>query len=103
MAKSDKMYKDGPKIERNEEGKTVVKKGGKAGDGKKPSEGEKKVEQAETQTDGIEVPVKEMHERHASEMKDMHKRHEKELKGIMEKHGAKESGEGEKVEKAKKD
>lgn len=96
MAKSDKMYKDGPKIERNEEGKTVVKKGGK--DEKKETAGEKKVVEGETQTDGIEQHIKDMHERHANELKDMHKRHEKEHKSLMEKHGG---GEEKKDDKKK--
>lgn len=93
MAKSDKMYKDTPKMERNKEGKMGVKK---------PSEKEEKEAPENTGTDGMEVHVKDMHERHANELKDMHKRHEKEHKAIMEKHGAKESGEGEKVEKGEK-
>lgn len=80
MARSDKMYKDSPKIDKDENGKAVVKK----------SSGEEKKEEATSGKGEIgdsKTPIQEMHDRHLSEMKDMHKRHQKEHTAMSEKHG----------------
>lgn len=82
MARSDKLYKDSPKMERDGDGKMGVKK---------PSE-------ATAEDTGVTEPVpteqlKEMFARHHSERHDMDKRHLKEIKKHHAKMGGKDDGE----------
>lgn len=85
MAKSDKLYKDSPKVEKDENGKPGVKKPSKADAVDMGTEGNP----LEGAGDGMPVettPQGEMHDRHAREMKDMHKRHEDEHKDMNKRH-----------------
>lgn len=76
--KSEKMYKDSPKIEKDEEGKPGIKKPTQAdgenmgveGNPAPGSDGEMPIDTHEKMQDMVE--------RHASELKDLHKRHGKE-------------------------
>lgn len=91
MAKSDKLYKDSPKIEKDGDGKPGIKKPSKADGENMGIEGNPQPGAG----DGMPVPVdekmEEMHGRHTREMKDMHKRHEDEHKDMNKRH-MKEAG-----------
>lgn len=87
MAKSDKMYKKSPKIEKDEKGKPTIKKpseadaedmglgkgGGEKGEGEMP-------------IDVHEQERLDMAKRHVTEMKDMHKRHSEEFEKMHSRH-----------------
>lgn len=109
MSKSEKLYKDSPRVERDE-------KSGEVGI-TRPSEADKQDmglsgNPLEGAGDGMKVDVQHEHEkmqdmleRHQAELKDMHKRHEKEhakLSGMKDDKGEK-TGEAkiDKVEKKK--
>ena len=82
MAKSSKLYKDSPTIEKDGEGRASIKKPSKA-------DGEDMGTQGNPQEgagDGVPVQTKEMHDRHMQEMKDMHERHEGEHKDMHKRH-----------------
>lgn len=95
MSKSEKLYKDSPKMERDKESGNmkVAKKGiskptqadaedmGIAGDGVNghPAEMPVNVHQVDEVQKRHTVEVKDMHKRHQDEMKDLHKRHVKEI------------------------
>lgn len=86
MARHERMYKDSPRLDRDEDGKMGIKKG--------PSEDEKKSSRTSDGTQGMEI-----HERHASERREMKHRHigehlamhhRHELEHAHHKHGSKE-------------
>lgn len=107
MTRSSKLYKDSPRMERDEEGKVSIKKPSdkekqsEMGDGEPvhepkehqgiPSHSRHVMERMEmhrkhehehhAHDHGGHGEKSEMHKRHHKEMGDMHKRHEKELKG----------------------
>lgn len=98
---SKKMYKNSPKVTRDEEsGKVVVKKDS-------PTEDEKKSAEVNAGTDGIaahEGHLKDMLDRHQAEMKSMADGHMDQLKKFHEKYLAKEEGsEGEDKANGKKE
>ena len=125
MSKADKMYKDSPKIEKDEEGKLKVSK---KSDAKEAVDGEEAA--GEPGMEGMKHEVrhaaerralhhkhmkehmelhhkhemehaahkgdkKEMHTRHEKEHKEMHGRHEKEMEAMHTKH-EQETSKGEK-------
>ena len=100
--RSDKMYKDSPKIESDGEGKKKVVKGESA-------EG-KKAERTDDGTEGVAIHEKaamEMHQKHSKERLDLHHKHEKEHHELNAKHmkegsPAEEAAESPKVEKSEK-
>lgn len=67
MARSDKLYGDSPKMERDGDGKVAVKKG--AASKEKPKS-----------------DMANMHDRHARETNEAHKRHEDEIKALHARH-----------------
>lgn len=75
-AKHEKMYKGSPRIEADEHGKKVIKKG--------PTEAEMKADKVSGGTEKVErgVPA---HARHALERRDVHHRHE--MEHLMHDHG----------------
>ena len=85
-SKSEKMYKDSPRVEKDADGKPEIRKGSKNERevGKEPAESDKN----DAGEGGMPVQAKEMHDRHMSEMKDMHGRHEKEHKDMHKRHQA---------------
>ena len=112
MAKSDKLYKDSPKLERDEEsGDMAVKKSKTADVGNDGSSAEMggdiqashAAERRETKHRHVaehlamhhrhesehassKAPREEMHGRHEAELKEMHGRHEKEIKAMHKRH-----------------
>lgn len=83
MSKHDKLYKDSPKIEKNDDGKPGIKKPTPADAENMGTEGN----DSPGAGDGMPVQVEEMHGRHEKEMKDMHARHEGEQKDMHKRHG----------------
>ena len=84
MTKSDKMYKNSPKLEKGEDGKTKINK-----KSEESNEAGKEPDEASMENAGLEgqpVQAKEMQDRHMTEMKDMHGRHEKEHKDMHKRH-----------------
>lgn len=85
MTKSSKLYKDSPKIEKDEDGKPGIKKPSKADAEDMGTEGNP----LPGAGDGMPVEdeqAEHMHDRHARETKDMHKRHEDEMKDMHKRH-----------------
>lgn len=78
MAKSAKLYKDSPSIQKDEDGKPGIKKPSEATGENMGTEGN-----PIPGSDG-KMPVNAEHE---SERKSMHKRHEEELSSMHERHG----------------
>jgi hypothetical protein len=79
-SKSDKLYGDSPKMERDEKsGKMGIKK-------PSPKEAEATIGDGEPITAKQAEEVKDMHTRHENERSDMNGRHEKELKMLHAKH-----------------
>ena len=82
MSKSDRLYKDSPKVERKESGDVGISRPSEAtgediGTDGSPLPGA---------GDGMPVAVEQMHDRHSKEMGDMHKRHETEQKDMHKRH-----------------
>lgn len=90
MAKSSKLYKDSPKITKDDEGRPGVQKpdpadsenAGLEGNPLPGSEGkmpvnEEHMAEHKAMHKRHEEETKSMHERHESDLKEMHKRHEK--------------------------
>ena len=88
--RSDKMYKDSPKITTAEDGKKVVTKG-------ESKEG-KVAERTDDGTDGTEVhekAVMDVHHKHAEERQALHHKHEKEHMALHHSHMKELAGEKE--------
>jgi hypothetical protein len=83
MAKSEKLYKDSPRVERDKEsGEVGITR---------PSEADAEDMGIDGNPlpgggDGMPVQVEQMHDRHKKEMSDMHKRHEDEAKDMHKRH-----------------
>jgi hypothetical protein len=128
MARSDKLYKDSPKLERDgESGEMAVKKSENSKtvgeDGSSAEMGgdtQKAAERRETKHRHItehlamhhrhesehassKAPSEEMHGRHETELKEMHGRHEKEIKAMHKRHAESGVKEEKKSEGAKGD
>lgn len=95
-SRHSKMYKDSPRIESDDSGKKVIKKGS--------NEAEKKSAEVNAGTEGVvkdDDAVMKLHQKHAKERMDMHHKHEKEHLSLMHKgmkHGAEGSAEEENSE-----
>lgn len=81
-ARHKRMYSDSPKLERGEDGNMAAKK---------PSEGEKKADEAQSGDDKVKVngednKAEPSEEARIQEIKDMHSRHEKEMMAIHKRH-----------------
>lgn len=82
MSKSDRLYKDSPKVERKDSGDVGISR---------PSDADAEGMGTEGSPlpgggDGMPVAVEQMHDRHQKEMGDMHKRHEGEQKDMHKRH-----------------
>lgn len=106
MSKSNKLYKDSPKLERDDEsGKVGIKKPTKAdgenigteGDAIPGSEGDMPI-------DVHQAERNEVGKKHVQELKDMHKRHDAEFEAMHKRHSSekKEPAPAEKINKEEK-
>lgn len=97
MAKHNRLYKDSPKVERDEDGKPTVKRNtgptkadgedmGTEGNPIPGSDGKMPINNGEGDDEGKSAPEKEMYDRHHREIKEAHARHEDELKQIHKRH-----------------
>lgn len=75
-ARHTKMYAGSPRIESDDAGKKVIKKG--------PSEGEKKTSEAGSGTDG--VPAHEVHIKHEKERHDLYLKQSKDFMDMHARH-----------------
>lgn len=79
--RSEKMYKDSPRIEDDESGKKVIKKG--------PSKKEKESAEVNAGTSGMpehEKAALELSQKHEKERLELHHKHEKEHHAVSSKH-----------------
>lgn len=103
--RSDKMYKDGPTVGEDEDGKKVVKKGGRT-----ETEAGKEAAKTDEGIEGMQEHEKaaiEMHAKHSKERLALHHKHEVEhhdlhAKQLKEGSAAEEKGESKKVEAEEK-
>lgn len=82
MSRSEKLYKDSPKVGRNKDGDVGISRSSEATGEDIGTEGSP----LPGAGDGMPVAVEQMHDRHSTEMKDMHKRHEDEHKDMHKRH-----------------
>ena len=81
MAKHGSLYKDSPKLERNEDGDMKVGKKKTVGD-----DGSSAEDDGEVKNDPHEAERNSMYKRHEEEQAGMHERHKKDMKEMHKRH-----------------